>query len=126
MKSKSLFKFHFIILLLTIKQVMYNLTLIYYFENKNKAQAKEYIEKCEDDGLDIAKIIIEIWAGVFNNVAERTITACREKREDAHFIKHLLIHHQKNLVDKLFHHAEFGKRLQRTIYCIVLCKSNIE
>ncbi|MCL2877651.1 MAG: hypothetical protein FWF13_02595, partial [Acidobacteria bacterium] len=36
----------------------------------------------------------------------------REQREDAFFIEDLLIHHQKSLVYKLFHHVEFGKHLQ--------------
>ena len=58
------------------------------------------------------KIIIEIRAGIFNSVEERAIAVCNEKREDVEFLSDLLIHHQKNLVDKLFHHAEFGRRLQ--------------
>jgi len=91
-------------------EVMFNLALLYYSQNKNKEQVKQYIGKYEEES--IGKIIIEIWAGVFNNVEERAIAACREEREDALFIERLLIHHQKSLVDKLFHHAEFGKRLQ--------------
>jgi len=93
---------------------MYNLALMYYIQNKNKEQVKKYIDKYEDiyKENDIAKILIEIWAGVFNNIEERAIAACKEERENVYFIERLLVHHQKSLVDKLFHHAEFGKRLQ--------------
>ena len=93
-----------------LEQAMYNLSLTYYFQNKNKEQVKQYIDKYE--GKDIGKILIEIWAGVFNNIEERAIAACREEREDADFLESLLIHHQKSLVDKLFNNVEFGKRLQ--------------
>ena len=71
---------------------------------------RQYIGKYKED--DLGKILIEIWAGVFNNVEERSIAVCREEMESTLFIERLLIHHQKSLVDKLFHHAEFGKRLQ--------------
>ncbi|MDR3218501.1 MAG: sel1 repeat family protein, partial [Dysgonamonadaceae bacterium] len=89
---------------------MFNLALMYYFQNKNKEQVKQYITQFE--GKDIGKIIVEIWAGIFNNVEKRTIATCREGRENAVFIEDLLVHSQKSLVDKLFHHPEFGKRLQ--------------
>ena len=108
------------------KSAMYNLVLMYYFQNRNKEQVRQYIDKCEGkyEGIDIAKILIEIWAGVFNNVGERAAAACREKREDAFFIKRLLVHHQKSLVDKLFHHAEFGERL-REQYTVLYYASQI-
>ncbi|MDR3219986.1 MAG: hypothetical protein LBU22_13620, partial [Dysgonamonadaceae bacterium] len=72
----------------------------------------------------IEKIIIEIRAGIFNNVEERTIAACREGRENAFFIERLLVHYQKSLVDKLFHHSEFGKRLQEQ-YTVLYYASQI-
>ena len=103
-------------------EVIFFLALAYYKQNINKGQAKQYIEKYE--GTDIAKIIIEIWAGIFNNIEERAITVCREKKEDADFIEHLLIQHQKSLVDKLFHHVEFGKRLQEQ-YAVLYYASQI-
>ena len=104
------------------ENAMYNLALIYYSQNRNKEQAKQYIGRYKED--DIGKIIIEIWAGVFNAVEERTIAACREEWEDADFIEDLLIHHQKSLVDKLFHHTEFGKRLQEQ-YTVLYYASQI-
>ena len=89
---------------------IFNLVVSYYLQNKNKELAKQYIGKYKTD--HVGKIIIEIWAGIFNTVEERAIAACYEKRENANFIKRLLIHHQKSLVDKLFHNFEFGKRLR--------------
>ena len=103
-------------------QQMYNLTLMYYEQNKNKEQVKQYIGKYE--GNDIGKIIIEIWAGVFNSIEERAIAVCRKEMESSWFIKNLLVHHQKTLVDKLFHHAEFGKRL-REQYTVLYYASQI-
>ena len=91
-------------------KAMYSLALVYYFQNKNKELVKEYIGKYTENG--IGQVLIEIWVGVFNNIEERIIAICKEKKEKDSFIEHLLIHHQKNLVDKLFHHAEFGTRLQ--------------
>ena len=61
---------------------------------------------------DLDILILEIRAGIFYAVEERAVAACSEKREDAWFIERLLILHQKNLVDKLFHNADFGKRMQ--------------
>ncbi|MDR0799152.1 MAG: tetratricopeptide repeat protein [Dysgonamonadaceae bacterium] len=87
-----------------------NLALMYYNQNKNKEKAKQLISKYERE--HIVKIIVELWTGIFNDVEKRVIIACEEKREDSWFIEHLLVHHQKSLVDKLFHHATFGKRLQ--------------
>ena len=87
-----------------------DLALKYYLQNEKKDQVKQYISEYE--GREIDKVIIEIWAGIFNSIEERAIAACREKREDADFIGRLLIHYQKSLVDKLFHHEEFGKRLR--------------
>ena len=57
------------------ERAMYNLALMYYTQNKNKEQSKQYIGKYKED--DIGKILIELWAGVFNNVEERSIAACR-------------------------------------------------
>jgi len=101
---------------------MYNLALMYYSQNRNKEQVKQYIGGYK--GNDIGKILIEIWAGVFNSVEERAVAACSEKRESTWFIKHLLIHHQKSLVDKLFHHLEFGKRIQEQ-YTVLYYASQI-
>ena len=101
---------------------MYNLSLMYYIQNRNKKQVKQYINKYE--GRDIAKIIIEIWVGIFNNIEERTINICRKNEEKYVFIRDLLVFHQKSLVDKLFHHAEFGKRLQEK-YTILYYASQI-
>jgi hypothetical protein len=81
-----------------------------FLENWYDKNEKQYINQSKEE--DIGKIIIEIWAGVFNNVEERAITACREEREDATWFEYLLVLHQKSLVDKLFHHPEFGYRLQ--------------
>ena len=92
------------------EKAMVNLSLIYYIQNKNKEWVRQFIGKYEWE--DTGKIIIEIWAGVFNSVEERAIAACSEKREDEEFLTDLLIHQQKSLVDKLFHHAEFCRRLQ--------------
>jgi len=101
---------------------MFNLAWMYYFQNRNKKQVKQYIGKYEEES--IGKIIIEIWTGIFNNLEERVIAACREKREDALFMERLLIHHQKSLVDKLFHQEEFGKRLQEQ-YTVLYYASQI-
>ncbi|MDR0232916.1 MAG: tetratricopeptide repeat protein [Dysgonamonadaceae bacterium] len=89
---------------------IFTLAVLYYAQNKNKKQAKQYISQYKNERS--WKVIIEIWAGVFNAVEERVIAVCIKNEEDANFIERLLIHHQKSLVDKLFHHAEFGKRLQ--------------
>ena len=94
----------------------------YYVQNKNKEWVKQHIGQYKGD--EILKIIIEIWAGVFNAVEERAIAACSENREDAEFFTNLLIHHQKSLVDKLFHHPEFGKRL-REKYTVLYYVSQI-
>jgi len=92
------------------ENAMYNLSVMYYLQNRNKEQAKQYIGRYKGDY--IGKILIEIWAGVFHSVEERTVAVCSEKREDAEFIERLFVHHQKSLADKLFHHAEFGERLR--------------
>jgi predicted transcriptional regulator len=72
--------------------------------------AKQNIGEYKESEND--KIFIEIGAGIFNQVEERAIAVCKDNNENSFFIKRLLVHHQKSLVDKLFHHAEFGKRLQ--------------
>jgi hypothetical protein len=95
---------------------------MYYFQNKNKEKAKQYVGKYE--GLEKGKIIIEIWAGIFNDVENRAIVVCKENKEDSLFIELLLVHHQKSLVDKLFHHAAFGKRL-REQYTVLYYASQI-
>ncbi|MDR0865345.1 MAG: hypothetical protein LBO74_10515 [Candidatus Symbiothrix sp.] len=83
---------------------------------------KQYVGKYE--GKEIGKILIEIWAGIFNDVENRAIALCREEEEFALFIEHLLVLHQKSLVDNLFHHAEFGKRLQEQ-YTVLYYASQI-
>ena len=103
-------------------QQMFNLALMYYEQNKNREQIKQYIGRY--NGSDIGIIIIEIWAGIFHSTEERAIAVCREERESSWFIKNLLILHQKSLVDKLFHHAEFGKRL-RAQYTVLYYISQI-
>jgi len=90
---------------------MFNLALMYWVQNKNKEQVKQYIGKYE--GKEIGSIIMEVWAGAFNNIEERVIAICKEKEEDALFIEYLLVHHQKSLVNKLFHHEEFGEDLRK-------------
>jgi tetratricopeptide (TPR) repeat protein len=105
-----------------IVSAMYNLAWIYYTKNKNKEQVKKYIDRYERKNFN--KIIIEIWAGVFNKVEERVVTVCKEENENAEFLERLLIHHQKSLIDKLFHHAEFGKRLQEQ-YMVLYYASQI-
>jgi len=75
-------------------------------------KTREINKKYEAIKKDLDKLILEIGAGVFNSVEERAVAACSEKMENALFIKQLLVYHQKSLVDKLFHHTEFGKRLQ--------------
>ena len=105
-----------------VEQAMCNLSLMYYLQNRNKEQVKKYIGRYE--GIDIGNIIIEIWAGVFHTVEERAIIVCSEKGESVWFIERLLIHYQKCLVDKLFHHTEFGKRLQEQ-YTVLYYASQI-
>jgi tetratricopeptide (TPR) repeat protein len=92
------------------EDAMYNLSWTYYIQNKNKEQAKLYFGRYKVE--HIGTIIIEIWTGVFHAVEERVVAVCKEEREDALFLERLLVLHQKSLVDKLFHHAEFAKRLQ--------------
>jgi energy-coupling factor transporter ATP-binding protein EcfA2 len=77
-----------------------------------------------DEGKDMDNILIEIWAGIFNQVEERAIAVCKDNNENSFFIKRLLVHQQKSLVDKLFHHAEFGKRLQEQ-YTVLYYASQI-
>jgi TPR repeat protein len=91
-------------------KAMFNLSLSYYYKNINKEQVKNWINQY--GGIETGKIIIEIWVEEFNNIEERAINECSNERENAFFFESLLIHHQKSLVDKLFHHAEFGLRLQ--------------
>jgi len=93
-----------------VEKKMVNLSFTYYYQNINKEKVKHYCGNYEEE--DTSKIIIEIWAGVFNSVEERAISACIEKRENESFLGRLLIHNQKSLVDKLFHHVKFGRRLQ--------------
>jgi len=94
-----------------VVKAIVNLSILYYNQNKNKAWVKQNIAKFTGDEED--RIIIEIWAGLFNDVEARAIAICNEDGADvAKFIVNLLIHHQKSLVDKLFHHPEFGKRLR--------------
>ena len=104
------------------EKAMFNLALMYYFQNINKEQVKQYIGKHE--GNETVNIIIELWAGTFIAVEERAVAVCSEKKEDADFLERLLVHYQKTLVDKLFHHAEFGERL-REQYTILYYVSQI-
>ena len=104
------------------ENTMFNMALMFYSINRNKEMAKQYIGMYKKEF--IGKILLEIWAGIFNNVEERAITFCRKNQEDTLFIVSLLIHYQKSLVDKLFHHVEFGKRLQEK-YTVLYYASRI-
>jgi len=104
--------------------VISNLVFMYYAQNKNRELTRQYIDKYKGVEIHRYKIIVEIWAGIFNDVEERVIDICRKERENSSFIGRLLIHHQKSLVNKLFHHAEFGKRLQEQ-YTVLYYASQI-
>ena len=104
------------------EQYMDNLAIMYYEQNRNKEQAKQYISNVS--GADAVKILIEIWAGVFNDVEERAISLCSRNEDNSIFIEQLLVLQQKSLVDKLFHYAEFGKRL-REQYAVLYYVSQI-
>jgi uncharacterized protein YehS (DUF1456 family) len=100
-----------------------NVLIEYYGQNINKEEVRKHIIQYE--GNDIFAIIIEIWSGIFNNIENRVVSAFSDNTDDKSvFIEQLLIHHQKSLVDKLFNHSEFGKKLQEQ-YTVLYYASQI-
>jgi adenylate kinase family enzyme len=101
-------------------ETLWNLSVKYYRQNKNKEKVKQYIN--EDKGNHPFLILIEIWLGIFDNVENRVFAAVTENLENisllSRLINDLLIQHQKTLVERLFQHPEFGNDLQKK--CTVL------
>jgi len=95
-----------------------DLSYLYYQTNTNRAKAQEYINwacsSSNETTLKETKLIVELWNGVFDDVENRAIAILQEKNCEnlEEFLLDLLVQQQKNLVIRLFQHAEFGQQLQ--------------
>jgi hypothetical protein len=103
----------------------YNLASLYYRQNRNKADALEYIREYKEN--NVLRIVIELWNGIFDDVEKRTLAVVKESNDLNWFIIELLIHQQKILVLNLFTHAETGQMLQSQLkvlhyVCLLLNK----
>ncbi|MDR2773397.1 MAG: tetratricopeptide repeat protein, partial [Tannerella sp.] len=124
--TESAEKYYLLAIEKGVNEALFNLALLYYSQNVNKEKAKQYITQY--NGNNIHAIIIEIWAGIFNDVENRIVSALRENMDNkSFFIELLLVHHQKSLVYKLFTHPEFGEKLQAqytVLYYVCLILNN--
>ena len=87
-----------------------NLAILYYRQNRNKAETLTYIQHYK--GNEDLQIIIELWSGIFRDVEKRALVVVKKEQDLGWFIRHLLIHQQKALVLNLFNHPEVGQMLQ--------------
>ena len=91
---------------------------MYYQTNDKNTKAIEYINKACEQGHEItyleSQLIIELWNGIFKDVENRLTAIVKEKNAEnmEETIFDLLVQQQKNLVLRLFQHAELGQQLQ--------------
>jgi len=101
---------------------MYNLALMYYYENQDVEKAYSLIAQFNaTEQKDIISTILEMIIAVWSGRPERLDSADELLREFVEnkniegleiFIKEILIHHQKNVVWEWFRHPKFGERLK--------------
>jgi len=89
----------------------HNLALLYYQSNREKKKALRLLE---EKPLGALYLLIKAWNGIFENLSEELILFVRSQIfEDLEItFLHLLIHHQKNIINKLFQSPEFGQELK--------------
>ena len=94
----------------------YMLSNFYYNCNKNKAEAlnifQDTVREEQDDIFSHLLPVLQAWNGDFVNLEENVLTLVRAENSMLEFtLPHLLIHHQVNLVHRLFTSEEFGEKL---------------
>jgi TPR repeat protein len=100
------------------ESVSNNLAVLYYQANANKRKALKYAQKALEARPDLeckeTLLITEIWNGIFNDVENLAIEIIKGENDKVteELLFDLLVQQQKNLVLRLFQHAEFGTQLQ--------------
>lgn len=101
-----------------INQATNNLAYLYYQINKYKKEALNHLvtnyQQVDDLEFQESRIILELWSGIFNDVANRVISIIKRREGEAleTFVTELLIQQQKNLVLRLFQDEEIGAMLR--------------
>lgn len=101
------------------KGAYFGLAITYYFQNKSKGQILDLIKtekefgSWEDTNLYGFEIILYAWAGQFEelNIALKNYISKQTYKDFEVIIRSLLVHHQNNIVVKLFYNNELGQEL---------------
>jgi TPR repeat protein/DNA-binding transcriptional regulator GbsR (MarR family) len=96
------------------------LAMFYYSQNKNKERVKELVDQerkfsqFESTPLELFAIAVDVWIGQLSNLESR-IERLLEGEDWGpinSFLILMLVHHQVNLVTKLFANPTFGEKLK--------------
>ncbi|HTI10284.1 MAG TPA: AAA family ATPase [Puia sp.] len=93
------------------------LSSVYYMFNKNRDEVSRLLSNVETSLLEEMRLLsvlpgIKAWAGNFTNLEQDLLSLARQKDQLLDTtLNELLVHHQINLVEKLFNSEEFGQEL---------------